>query len=299
MNFAGRALVDWNVALRMGNSLYDRLAEAMRKPTRAQRRNALADIDRDIAEMSKKAHDPSALAWSFLAGPRRAASQFAGQLLVSLLLPAVSSASEAEDRWTMQWQVHELAFALAAYHADHGAYPAKLADLKPKYVPKIPTDMFNHDADLHYTRKGDGYRLYSVGPNGIDNGGRGYADREKSNDPSASDWDDIVVRIGGVGCVKRRHGLLVWRMVRFTHPAFPNGHAPSTMAAMRESTDQSDFAARASPTPGANWPIACWRAIGFRLRKGWPSCARRTRSCSISWRPPIGCAIAGSAIGWT
>jgi hypothetical protein len=196
INFAARALVDWNVVLRMANSIYDRMAEAMRKPTRAERQKALADINRDIDEMSKKARDPSSLAWSFLSGPRRAASQTAGQLSVGLMLPVLSAGSEAEDRWKMQWQITELAFALAAYRADCGTYPAKLADLKPKYVKKIPTDMFNGEADLHYTRKGDGYRLYSVGPNGIDNGGRGYADREKSSDPSAGDWDDIGIRVG-------------------------------------------------------------------------------------------------------
>jgi hypothetical protein len=199
VNFAGRAMVDWNIALQMGNSWYDRQVEAARKPTRAERKRAQARINRDIAEMSKKVKDPSSLVWSFLAGPRRAASQTAGQLGVVLFLPAESAILEAEDRWTMQCQISETAFALAAYRTDYGTYPAKLADLKPKYVKKIPTDMFNGEADLHYTRKGDGYRLYSVGPNGIDNGGRGYADREKSTDPSCNDWDDIGVRVGGEG----------------------------------------------------------------------------------------------------
>ncbi len=114
----------------------------------------------------------------------------------SQTVPALWGAVDVEDRWSMEWQLTELAFALAAYHADHRTYPAKLADLKPKYMKKIPTDMFNGEADLHYTRRGDGYRLYSVGPNGIDNGGRGIADREKSTDPSANDWDDIVIRVG-------------------------------------------------------------------------------------------------------
>jgi hypothetical protein len=196
VNFAARALVDCDVALRMGNSMYDRLAEALRKPTRAQRQKAVANINSDVAEMMKKAKDPSSLAWSFLSGPRRAASQWAGQLLVGMLTPAISAASEAEDSWRMRWQVTELAFALAAYRADHGTYPATLAELKPKYVQKVPTDMFNGEADLHYTRKGGGYRLYSVGPNGIDDGGRGYADREKSTDPASNQWDDIGVRVG-------------------------------------------------------------------------------------------------------
>jgi hypothetical protein len=129
-------------------------------------------------------------------GMRQAIPKMLGQMFVALTLPALSSVFNSEDCWAMQWQIHELAFALAAYRADHGAYPAKLTELMPKYVPKIATDMFNNEADLHYTRKDDGYRLYSVGLNGIYNGGRGYADRETSTDPAASDWDDIGIRVG-------------------------------------------------------------------------------------------------------
>ena len=47
---------------------------------------------------------------------------------------------------------------------------------------KIPKDIFNDDADLHYMRKGDGYLLYSVGANGKDDGGKGYEDYAKENE---------------------------------------------------------------------------------------------------------------------
>ena len=43
----------------------------------------------------------------------------------------------------MQFELTRLAFALAAYHADRGTYPAKLADLVPKYVAEVPKDIFN------------------------------------------------------------------------------------------------------------------------------------------------------------
>ena len=86
--------------------------------------------------------------------------------------------------------IDDLAFALAAYRADRGTYPAKLAELVPKYVKTVPTDIFNNDADLHYSRQNKGYLLYSVGPNGQDNDGKGYNDRKEGED-----WDDITVRI--------------------------------------------------------------------------------------------------------
>ncbi len=78
---------------------------------------------------------------------------------------------------------------MAAYHADRGAYPAKLSDLVPKYVEQVPKDIFN-DSDLRYRLEGQGYLLYSVGVNGKDDGAKSYDDR-KTNE----DWDDLVVRV--------------------------------------------------------------------------------------------------------
>ena len=90
------------------------------------------------------------------------------------------------------FQLIRLGFSLAIYRWDTGSYPAKLADLVPKYVAAVPKDIFN-DADLHYTRTGGGYLLYSVGPNGKDDGGKSYGDRKGAT--GTVDCDDVVVRI--------------------------------------------------------------------------------------------------------
>jgi hypothetical protein len=105
-------------------------------------------------------------------------------------MPAFTVCGETQDRSAMTTELNDLAFSLAAYRADRGSYPAKLADLMSKYAAKIPKDIFNHDADLHYTRQGDGYVLYSVGSNGKDDGGKDYEDRR-----DVADADDLVVRV--------------------------------------------------------------------------------------------------------
>ena len=92
----------------------------------------------------------------------------------------------------MRAELAPLAFSLAAYRADHSSYPAKLRDLVPKYAAEIPTDVFT-GSDLHYKPSGDGYLLYSVGPNAKDDGGK-----ETGNDKEGKGWDDIVVRISKV-----------------------------------------------------------------------------------------------------
>ena len=127
---------------------------------------------------------------------RKANSEQIGQILVSQLLPATTACVIAEDRGAMTFDLTKLAFALAAYRADRGAYPAKLADLTPKYVGEVPKDIFS-DSELHYRPQGGGYLLYSVGPNGKDDGGKGTGDRQKGED-----WDDIAVRMPAAAAPK-------------------------------------------------------------------------------------------------
>ncbi len=62
--------------------------------------------------------------------------------------------------------------AIRAYEADHRHWPEDLENLVPKYLPTVLADPYSPNmAKLRYSRDGDGYSLYSVGPNGIDNGG--------------------------------------------------------------------------------------------------------------------------------
>ena len=189
MDSAATAAVDWDQVLRMGNPWYDRMADAFGKPTRVERQTAFHKIENDLRKLAAAAKDWKSQGLSTLVSPRQAISERIGQILVSLLLPAVSNASTAEDRATMQFDLTRLAFALAAYHADRGAYPAQLAELTPKYVAEVPKDMFN-TSELHYQQDGGGYLVYSVGVNGKDDGGKGYDDRKEGED-----WDDLAVRV--------------------------------------------------------------------------------------------------------
>ncbi len=192
IDLAAGAAFDWDEILRFGNSWYDRMTDAFRRPTRAERKAALSKIDEDFRNLAKKNKDTVSLALSVLRNPRRAVSRQIGAVLVALLLPAASRAADAEDRGAMQFELVRLAFALAAYRADHGSYPEKLGDLAPKYVAQVPKDLFTA-ADLHYRREGAGYVLYSVGCNGKDDGGKSYEDRNEGN----QDCDDLVVRVPG------------------------------------------------------------------------------------------------------
>ena len=60
--------------------------------------------------------------------------------------------------------------ALREFRLRHGAYPAKLEALAPEALAVVPVDPFS-EQPLRYRRQGNGYVLYSVGPDLKDDGG--------------------------------------------------------------------------------------------------------------------------------
>jgi hypothetical protein len=103
--------------------------------------------------------------------------------LIRLLMPDVGKLQNARDRTEQAHRNLYVAFALAGYHRDHGRYPATLDDLAPIYLAAIPQDLFSGKA-LVYCPSEKGYLLYSVGVNGIDEGGRWYEAEPPGDDPS-------------------------------------------------------------------------------------------------------------------
>jgi hypothetical protein len=65
-----------------------------------------------------------------------------------------------------------LEFALRAYQLQHGNYPQKLSELVPGYLQKIPNDPFATYSSLKYKCDKTAYILYSIGPDGKDDGGK-------------------------------------------------------------------------------------------------------------------------------
>jgi hypothetical protein len=57
------------------------------------------------------------------------------------------------------------------FRNDHGRLPESLDELAPQYVSAPPIDPFSGGLQI-FRRTDDGYLLYSVGPDGVDDGGR-------------------------------------------------------------------------------------------------------------------------------
>ena len=73
--------------------------------------------------------------------------------------------------------------ALQAYHAEHNAYPDSLATLVPTYLHAVPGDPFALNQPLRYHQTAQGYLLYSIGPDGKDDGGTPSSDGQLTSPP--------------------------------------------------------------------------------------------------------------------
>jgi hypothetical protein len=173
--------IDWEPILISGNQWYDRMADALRQKDRAERKKALGQIENDLKALKKDISGSNVLSRFFL--DDKARGKAIGDILLSLLMPAVVKVQDAQDRIEQIERNLHVAFALAAYRADNGRYPDKLDDLAPKYLATIPDDLFSGQA-LHYRPTEQGYLLYSVGVNGVDEGGRQHDDEPPGDDLS-------------------------------------------------------------------------------------------------------------------
>ncbi len=63
--------------------------------------------------------------------------------------------------------------AIRAFQKEQGKRPETLTDLVPKYLDSVPLDPFG-DGPLSYRLEGESYQLYSVGPDGINDGGKPF-----------------------------------------------------------------------------------------------------------------------------
>ena len=163
-----RSSIDWNQVTKLANGWYDRLTAALKKPTRKERVDALAVIDAQIKAAAADAQNKRSIVFAFLSRTRR--TEVMTNVLVALLLPAVTAAQNAADRNDVKLDVIRLTYALEAYRRDHKRFPKVLGDLAPKYIAEVPQDRFAA-GPFHYTQSETGFHLYSIGPNGKDDGG--------------------------------------------------------------------------------------------------------------------------------
>ncbi|MFO0977209.1 MAG: hypothetical protein U0996_12475 [Planctomycetaceae bacterium] len=188
-----RALVDWGVVLKKGNEAYDELVAALEIQDVEKRRTRLVEIDQKWKEIRSKFDASSILKDYVKTGSASAvASDRMADAMISMLMPALRAVDTAQLRCLQTNQNLLLAFQLQKFKARTGSYPDSLEALETALSITVPQDLCTN-APLHYSKTDTGYLLYSVGTNGIDEGGKSWNDPPLN--PQGVRGDDNVVRM--------------------------------------------------------------------------------------------------------
>ncbi len=160
--------IDWNIILSQYNDWLDRLAATARIADPVARGKALVQNQADIVEIESSINHP--LRWLGAAFSRTQRSRLIGDKALLLWLPSFEATERASNREATNLALLRIAVALALYQAANNEYPAGINQLVPQFIAKLPNDSFSNKPFL-YRRTTDGYLLYSVGENGVDEQG--------------------------------------------------------------------------------------------------------------------------------
>lgn len=93
-------------------------------------------------------------------------------IMSGLLLPALGKAMDKGAGDVARLDIMETALAIERYRlANQNHLPEKLDDLVPAFLPSVPNDPFD-GRPLRYQKLPKGYRVYSIGANRKDDGGK-------------------------------------------------------------------------------------------------------------------------------
>jgi len=186
--------VDWNIALRRINAKCDEVVAILGQENAAKRRAAwdafitelekepvpgnffdamggsLLDKEKGDYEAQKKQMLADVAAYLKMGKgesqadySERIARYFTYELKSDRDIDNLMIRGRAEQRLNM------LALGLMILRDRDGAYPDTLDKVKD-VIPRLPTDPFSDEAFI-YVKSGKGFKIYSVGPNGKDDGG--------------------------------------------------------------------------------------------------------------------------------
>jgi hypothetical protein len=108
-------------------------------------------------------------------------------VLLTMLTPAEQGVSASGERYLGRRDGVMTAIGLELYRRQHGAYPQKIDDLTPLFIPSIPADRITGDP-IKYRIKDDKPLLYSVGADRIDDGGKPATRLGAPHTDEAAQW---------------------------------------------------------------------------------------------------------------
>lgn len=152
--------------------------------TRAQWRAKAEKLFRDWFQRAKEASVPGRMAG--LAGLAADAKRMSespadpAEAFAAMIVEGLPGSVRSIARREAALQGVRMLAAVARYRFDAKRSPAAITDLVPEYLPAIPVDPFD-GKPMRYAAEGAGYRVWSVGPDLADDGGKTPLDDEKED----------------------------------------------------------------------------------------------------------------------
>lgn len=136
------------------------------------------EILRESHKRSGKPHYESLPEWRAAQdAPDASMRGIVAQSLIPAVYPVAERTAEADARWRLA----RLAVAASRYRATENQLPDSLGDLVPAWLPAVPLDPFDGNR-LSMALTDQELVLYSVGPDGADDGGAPYDVQERTGD---------------------------------------------------------------------------------------------------------------------
>lgn len=104
--------------------------------------------------------------------------------LVQVMVPALGKVFMVKNKPLLDFSLLRVATAIAWYEAEKGAYPAKLEDLAPRYISKVPDCPYS-GTPLRYDGAG---KVWSIGGDGDDDGGKPLAEQDEMTSDGDVVW---------------------------------------------------------------------------------------------------------------
>lgn len=160
--------IDWNIPLQTGNKQYDRMAQIASLKSFRERNTKARRFELELELMIRKVVNQQPQ--QFLSKTKKERSEAFGKVTLSFFMPALASALGAQDRTNSYQALTEAAIEIELYRAKNGNYPKSLDPLGRAVLKDLPNDLFT-EKPFYYERRGNGYLLYSLGPNQKNNDG--------------------------------------------------------------------------------------------------------------------------------
>ena len=170
---------DVNSALEVINHWFDQYSAVLRQFDVPLVLDELDALEQKLARVGQS-DNYTAMLWEIFRGPK-SRGRYIGNVLTAMFLPAGAHAARADfDTHTLS-MLSEVAFAVGNFQSQHDRLPESLAELAPKFLKQPPIDPY-HKTPLKFICRDGGFIIYSIGPDGVDNGGRSRNEIEKAGE---------------------------------------------------------------------------------------------------------------------